>query len=542
MDQLFNLTTSRRTLLQGSAAAGVAGAAALGGLAASPRASAQEPTPDGTLVFVFDADPEILDPHRTTALLASRTLAFMHDNLLSRDFDGSIKPGLADSWEISEDGLTYTFTLKSGVTFHSGKEFTSADVKYTFERWLALEGSPTAFNIEPVETIEIPDPQTVIFTLSAPYNIFLDQLAGGWSVILNQEAVEAAGEEYGVSAVDGTGPFKFVSWERSQRITFERNEAYTWGAPIFQNPGPAYLEGLELRIIPEDATRVAEFQSGNVQVVAEVPAPDVERLSSTPGVSIIQYEQLQTTYLGMNQGKAPTDDLAVRRAVNYAINRDEIVVGAYFGLGTPAYTMLHPKTPYYWSGADAVKPSYDPDQANQILEEAGWVLNGDVREKDGVQLVLPLWIINTSENVLTGQILEQQLAQVGIRLEVTQYEQTAWFEAARSGEQTAFTIGVFYENADILYFYFHTDQLPAPNRFSYSVPEIDGWLEESRSNPDQEAVAAAYNSIQERLIADAVTAPLLHSLGTVGVASNVQGAQVHPSRWLYRMLDLSLTD
>ncbi len=539
MDHLLNLTANRRALLQGSTA--VAGAAALGGLAASPRAVAQEPTPGGTLVFVFDADPEILDPHRTTALLASRTLSLMHDNLLSRDYDGSIQPGLADSWEISEDGLTYTFTLKTGVTFHSGKEFTSADVKYTFERWLGLEGSPTAFNIEPVETIETPDPQTVVFTLSEPYNIFLDQLAGGWSVILNQEAVDAAGEEYGVSAVDGTGPFKFVSWERSQRITFERFDAYTWGAPIFQNPGPAYLEGLELRIIPEDATRVAEFQSGNVHIVATVPLPDVERLSSTPGVSIIQYEQLQTNYLGMNQANAPTDDVAVRRAINYAINREEIVVGAHFGLGTPAYTMLHPQTPFYWAGADAVKPSYDPDMANQILEEAGWVLNGDVREKDGAQLVLPLWIINTSDNVLTGQILEQQLAQVGIRLEVTQYEQTAWFEAARSGEQTAFTIGVFYENADILYFYFHTDQLPAPNRFSYSVPEIDEWLEESRSNPDQEAVATAYNNIQERLIEDAVTAPLLHILGTVGVTENVQGVQVHPSRWLYRMLDLSLT-
>jgi peptide/nickel transport system substrate-binding protein len=149
-------------------------------------------------------------------------------------------------------------------------------------------------------------------------------------------------------------------------------------------------------------------------------------------------------------------------------------------------------------------------------------------------------VINNPETVLTAQILEQQLAEVGIRLQTEQYEQTAWFEAARSGEQTAFIIGVFYENADILYFYFHTDQLPAPNRFTYSVPEVDAWLEDTRSNTDPAVVQAAYQSIQERLITDAVTAPLLHALGTLGVADTVQGVNVHPGRWLYRALDISL--
>jgi peptide/nickel transport system substrate-binding protein len=255
----------------------------------------------------------------------------------------------------------------------------------------------------------------------------------------------------------------------------------------------------------------------------------------------VQYPQLQTTYMGMNGGKAPTNDIAVRRAINYAINRDEIAVGAYFGLATPAYTFLHPDTPYYWTGADAVKPSFDPDQAAQILEEGGWTAGGDgVREKDGAKLTVPFWVINSSETVLMAQILEQQLAQVGIQLDTVQYEQTAWFEAARSGDQVAYTIGVFYENADNLYFNFYSGQMPAPNRFSYNVPEVDAWLEDSRSNPDLEAVAQDYYNVQQRIIEDAVCAPLLHTLGTVGVATDVQGLQVHSSRWLYRMLDLSL--
>jgi peptide/nickel transport system substrate-binding protein len=497
--------------------------------------------PGGHLVIAFDADPEVLDPHITTALLASRTLALMHDELIKRDYDGSFAPGLADDWDISDDGLEYTFHLKEGVTFHSGKEFSSEDVKYTFERWLSIEESPTSFNIEPIDTIEAPDPRTAVVTLQRPYNIFLDQIAGGWGVILNEEAVEEAGDDYGVTVVDGTGPFRFESWTRNQSLQMVRNDDYTWGSTMFDNQGPANVESAEIRVVPEDATAIAEFLAGNIHLLASVPAADVERLQNEPNVSIVEYEQLQTTYLGMNTSRSPVDDVLVRQAINYAINREEIVEGAYFGLGLPAYTMLHPDTPYYWAGSEDAMPQYDPDRANELLDEAGWEMDGDVRTRDGEELILPLWVINDSTTVLQAQIIEEQLAQVGIQVETEQYEQSAWFAAARSGEQVAFTIGVFYANADILYFYFHSDQLPAPNRFEYSYSEIDEALVETRSNPDDDEVAGAYDMVQERLIEDAPTAPLIHQLGTLGVNEDVEGVRVHSSRWLTQLLDVSLT-
>src|SRR5438105_5226406 len=172
---------------------------------AAPQAGATQK--GGTLVVAFNADPETLDPHITTALLASRVLALIHDNLVNRDYDGTFKPGLAEKWEISPDGKVYTFTLKKGVKFHSGKDFTSADVKYTFERWLSIEKSPTSFAIKPVDKIETPDPQTLRFTLKETYNIFLNQTAETYAVILNKDAVEKAGTDYGVSAADGKGPY-----------------------------------------------------------------------------------------------------------------------------------------------------------------------------------------------------------------------------------------------------------------------------------------------------------------------------------------------
>ena len=505
-------------------------------------ATAGAPQRGGTLVVAFNADPETLDPHITTALLASRVLALIHDNLINRDYDGSFKPALAEKWDISSDGKVYTFTLKKGVKFHSGKDFSSADVKYTFERWLNTEKSPTSFAIKPIDKIEAPDPQTVRFTLKEPYNIFLDQLAGAWAVMLNQATVDKAGSDYGITVADGTGPYKFVTWTRNQKIVLARNDAYTWGSSMFQNQGPAYVDGVEIRIIPEDNTRLAEFQAGNVHLVQDVPQGDVERLNTTPGVSIVKYDQLQTSYLGFNTRKPPFDDPRVRQAVNLAINRDEIVTGANFGLGAPARTMLTPSTPFYWAGSDQAAPTFDTAKAGALLDQAGWSPGtGGIREKDGQQLILPLWIINPGTAVLQAQILEQQLAKIGVKVDTKQYEQTAWFAAARSGEQVGFIIGIFFENPDgILYFYFYSKQQPAPNRFSYALPEVDRWLEDSRVNPDQNAVRQDYENVQKKIIEDAVTAPLVHELGTLGKVDAVQGVKVHASRWLYRMTDLWL--
>ena len=523
-----------------------------GGTTASPAASGTQPattgsgsTPrkGGNLIVAFNADPTTFDPHVTTALLAAQVIALTNDNLIDRDYDGSFKPAMAEKWDVSADGKTYTFTLKKGITFHSGKAFTSADVKYTFTRWASADlKSPTAYTIQPLDTMDTPDDQTITFKLKDVYNIFLDQLAGSYAVVLNQAAVDKAGKDYGVNTVDGTGPYKFVSWTRNQSIKFSRFDAFNWNSPVFQNPGPAYVDTLEIQIVPEDNTRVAQFQSGNIQVLHDVPAAQVQPLSSTPGVKIIKYDQLQTTYLGMNTTKPPVDDVNVRMAINYALNRDEIVTGANFGLGISANTMLAPATPYYWQGSQQIAPTFDLNKAKQILDQAGWKAGSDgMRSKNGTALTLPLWIINDSTTTLQAQIIQQQLAKAGINVQTKQYEQTAWFAAASKGDQVGYIIGVFYDNADVLYFYFYSKQQPAPNRFLYSNADVDKWLLDTRANPDKTAVTQDYQNIQKQLIQDAPAAPFIHSGGTLGVTNTVNGVKVHPSRWLYRMTDLWLS-
>jgi len=203
--------------------------------------------------------------------------------------------------------------------------------------------------------------------------------------------------------------------------------------------------------------------------------------------------------------------------------------------------MLTNDTPFFWKGSEQAAPTYDQAKAASLLDQVGWTLGaGGIREKAGQQLVLPFWILNDSTSVLQAQILEQQLAKVGIKLDTKQYEQTAWFAAARSGEQVGFTISIFFENADVLYFYFYSKQQPSPNRFSYALPGPDKRLEDSRTNPDKAAVATAYENVQKKVIEDSPAAPLIHQVGTLGKTDAVQGVKVHSSRWLYRMMDVWL--
>jgi peptide/nickel transport system substrate-binding protein len=498
-------------------------------------------TPGGELVIAFAADPQALDPHRTSAQFAQRILALMHDELACRDYDGAYVPNLATEWEVSDDGLTYTFTIREGVTFHSGKAMTAADFQYSFERWKTLEGSPTAFAISPVETIDAPDDVTLVLNLSQPFNILFDSLTNGWAVVLNQEVVEAAGDNYGVDIIDGTGPFVFDSWTRSQGIKMQRFDAYTWGSPMFENPGPAYVDAVEFRVIPEGNTRIAEFEAGNIHLLPDVPVVEFERLSNADGVEIVTYPQWHTTYFGMNVTRPPCSDIAVRRAISYAIDRQVILDGAFFSVGALARTVIHPDCPNFWEGSFDIAPSYDPEMAAQILDEAGWAVGDDgVREKDGVKLVIPLWIINGQISILSAQIVQELFAPIGMQVEVQQFEETAWFEAVRTGDQTTWMVGGFHTTADFLYSYFHTKGQPAPNRFRYSVPEVDAWLEDARTNQDDAVVTDDYKNVQERIIVDAPHVPLVHQLGTTGRTDKVQGAQFQPTRWLYRMQDVWL--
>ena len=207
----------RRTALAATAmlAAGALLLTACTGGSSPDPTTTPEADPDASAIIRLVLEPGNLDIRETAGAALDQILVDnIYQGLVSRTPEQDIVPALAEDWEVSEDGLTYTFKLRTGVKFHSGKTFSSADVKYTFERWLKNEKSPTRYTIQPITSVEAPDPQTVVLKLDKPYNILLDQVAGSWAVILNGEAVDKAGANYGVTTVDGTGPYKFKEWVR----------------------------------------------------------------------------------------------------------------------------------------------------------------------------------------------------------------------------------------------------------------------------------------------------------------------------------------
>ncbi len=500
---------------------------------------AETPRRGGILTVQLTADPESLDPHVTTHLWASRTLQMIHDTLVVLDYDGTIKPGLAESWEVSPDGLVYRFHLRRDVRFHSGKPLTAADVKYSLERWKTTPRSPTAYNIDQVTSVETPDDYTVVLRLSQPFVLLLDNLTSGWASILNREAVERLGQNYGVSGAEGTGPFKFVEWTRNQRLVLERNPEYSWGPKIFSNQGPAYVDRVEFRIIPEEGTRVAEFEAGNIDILSDVPGVEVSRLEKSTTVSVVKYEQLQTAYIGLKTSDPVLADVRVRRALNHATNKDEIISSVRYGLATPALGVLHPKTWGYWKGIEQAAYKFDPQRAAQLLDDAGWKPGPDgIRQKDGQRLRLNHIVTDTQAAKLQAQVIQEQWRRVGVELEIRPMESAAFFAALRAGEHQTFAISVFYNNADVLYFYFHSRQRPAPNRFAWADPRTDELLERSRSTLDEGQRLQIYEELQRIVHENALWVPLTHDLGVLGTSRRTGGVRVHPSAWLYKFLDL----
>ena len=496
-----------------------------------------------TLVFARQEETETLDPHKTTAISSAEVDYTLYDTLTSLDYDNTVKSGLAEKWEISPDGKTYTFTLRRGVKFHSGKPLTSADVKFTLDRWRSLKGSPTAFNLSPVDAVDAPNPNTVVIRLKDPFSILLVNLASYSASILNQDAVTRQGDDYGTGAgkVDGTGPFVLREWVRNDRLVVARNPNYTWGPPIYKNRGPAKLSGVVFRTIVEDAPRIAAVEVGEAQFTPSVPDPQVARLSKDERVKIIRYSDLNTTFIGFKLGKKPLDDLRVRQAINYGVDKPEIIQGVYYGLAEEAYGPLAPGTPGWWRDAPKAGYHYNPSTAKRLLDEAGWVQTrpGGPRQKGGQPLSILFLYSPGPQNEALVSLVQAELAGIGVQARPQRLEWTAFLAALRAGQHDMFLIAVRYVNADVLYFYFHSKQRPAPNRFDWADPETDRLLELSRSTVHDAERTSTYQKLQQIVVQNAIWIPLVHEQRVVMASPKLTIPRMH-ANVLYKMLDLEL--
>lgn len=473
---------------------------------APPPPSASGPVRGGSLTVAVAADPDGLDPHQTVAAATFQITRNIYDTLVQTDEQSRIQPGLAERWEPAEDGLRWTFHLRSGVRFHNGRELTSADVKYSFERLLDPEtGSPRAKDFALVKEVSAPDPQTVVFELHEPQASFLSSLAYGWAAIVPEEASETLRDR-----PVGSGPFEVVEWVKDSHVTLRRFDGYFM-------PDVPYLDQATFRVITDPAARLAALRAGEVDVIPELPVQEVAAVRQDPQLKIIEVPFNGIQYIAINNEAAPFDDLRVRQAANYAVDKQAVIEGAQFGIGVAIGSHMPPVSDYYVDLTD--RYPYDPQRARELLAEAGY--------PNGVEttLILPQAY---DFHIRNGEVVAEQLAQVGIKCKLETMEWGTWLQQVYSGRQFALTaIGATgrLDPEPFLNAYVSTSK---ENFRNYSNPRYDELATEGIVEGDEQKRHEIYAQMQTLLADDAAALFLLSPLSSVTMQRPVEGWVVYP--------------
>lgn len=492
------------------------------GPAPSGTTTPAQPKKDGTMIIALPQEPGSLDPQATTSLVAQRVREQLFDSLVAVDFtNNTIVASLAESWNPTADGLTYTFRLRKDVKFHSGKPMTSRDVKYTFDRWRASK-SPNSWLIEGLKEVQTPDDHTVVLKLEKPNPELLLNLARSDASILNQESVEKAGKDFGTKVVDGTGPFKLKAWTVKDRIVLERFDEYRWAPPTYQNRGPAHLKEIVWRSIPDEAARLLELESGGIHAIPpRISFHEIDRLRKSKEVQILDYKMGSTVIIGFNPRIAPMDDIKVREAFARAIDLKEIIAQVLYGHADLGVSVVAPGIEGFCEICKAVVPSHDPARAKALLEEAGWKLGPDgIRVKDGKKLIIPAVPYNLPPYPEAYTVLQAQLKDVGIHLDVRVTETSKVFEMYREGTHGVWSTSLVHDTPFQATFNFlHS----SANRFAWKDAKTDQLLDEAAASTDNAKRVQAYQQAQKNAMEQYLFVPFFHEKGLVGVSARVKG-------------------
>ena len=485
----------------------LAPAAALACLALATGAGAQ------TLEIGYDQSPAGLDPHIATAFSTFAVInGTIYEGLTSIDRDLRLRPGLAESWTVSPDGRTYRFRLRTNVRFHDGGAMEAADVVASIERVLAKEiGSPLASRLAAVEGASAVDASTVEIRLKEAQAPFLVSLA---TIAIVPRRMQADKDSLQKQPV-GTGPFSFAEWQPNGFIRLARHGGY-WEA------GLPRLEGLKFNIVPESATRQVGLSGGTYAMLPNIDAATALQLQGRPGVRIVETLELAYTLVGMNVSKPPFNDPRVRRALNHALDRAEIVQAAQFGKGVPG----GPLSPALKDWAIDTKefPCYahDPARARALLKEAG------LSEPVAVTMnVLPRQDIKD-----IAQVVQAQLAKAGFRVELRNQELGQFVQDWRNSnfDMFASTNAGSPDPDDYFYRTFRTGG--STNVFKYSDARVDELLDKARAATDQAQRRAMYADVQKALACEGPVAHLTYGQLFTALRANVQGYEIMANRSL----------
>jgi peptide/nickel transport system substrate-binding protein len=429
----------------------------------------------GTLRAAIGGDPDQLDPHASQSSLTFTVLENVYDTLVQPGDDLTAEPALATDWEVSDDLLTWTFTLREGVTFHDGSEFTSEDVVASFER-IRDEGA-NGFRLESIDEFVAVDELTVELQLNRPTPNLLEQIGPFKGLAI----VSAADIEAGTIADDpnGTGPFRFDSFTPAQNVQLSAFEDY-WG------DGP-FLDGIEFQIIPDDSVKLTGLQTGELDWIDSVPPQQVSSLSEGDDIVVSRVAGNDYWYVALNQAREPFDDPDVRRAIAFAIDNAEIAEASLFDAATPNQTAI-PETSFWYH--EYAPFDRDVDQARELLEGAGVT-----------DLTMELMVATDFPETITGaQQMASQLEEVGITAEIRQLDFTTWLDEQNSGNFDGLIMG-WLGNIDPDDFYYAQHHSTGGfNAQGFADDEVDELLDAARVEVDEDERKELYDQAAERIV------------------------------------------
>ena len=471
-----------------------------------------QPNYGGILRVGMQTDPVGLDPHVTNATATRNMLENTYDTLVMFNENLEIIPGLAESWEASDDGLVWTFNLRDGVTFHNGDALKASDVVFSINRIKDPEiASPRADDFALIEAIEAPDDSTVVITLSEAFSPLLSKLALSLNVIVSEAVAMANGNDLNETVI-GTSAFKFVEYIPQTRMVLEKHEGY-WGTDADGNQLP-YLDGITFTFYPEPTARTTAVQTGNVDWIEYVPAPDVEILQADPNVEVVGGLATNFRSIYFNTTEGPLSDKLVRQAISYAVDEQAVVDVALFGTGgIPADGTTIPSSAFY--GIDSSPYiGRDVEKAQELLAEAGYA--------DGFEF--DMYVTSTYDFLRTpAEIIQANLADIGVSMNVVAEDWSVYLPKFTAGDFTATIIGSsgLADPDDYLYGDFHSES--SGNYIGFSNAEIDDLLVQGRRASDPEERKAIYAQAQELLLEEAPHVFLFHSAQYEAHRTNVEG-------------------
>ncbi|MFD1849827.1 ABC transporter substrate-binding protein [Oceanobacillus bengalensis] len=506
----------------------------------SEEETSEEPTEatgDQVLVFARGGDSQGLDPGSVTDGESSRVTKQVLETLLDFEADSfEIKPGLAHDWEVSDDGLSYTFYLEEGVTFHDGTEFNAEAVKVNFDRWAdpeheyAFSDAAYVYSMygtmfggykgdegHVVEEVNVINDHEIEFVLNQPLGFFLQNLAMSYFAITSPAALEEYGSGINENPV-GTGPFKFASWTKNDSIVLEKFEDY-------RKEGLPKLDRVIFQVIPDNSARLIALRSGEVDIMDGLNPDDAAGIESEEGIGLYTRSENNFGYVGFHSQKAPFDQKEVRQAINYAIDKQAIADALYAGYAT---TSKNPLPPGYLGYNDDVEGyNYNPERARELLEEAGYVDDLEIE-----LMMSPTARPYMPDPETVAQIVQNNLADVGVDVTITSHEWAPYLEMTEQGEHQMYIMGWSGTNGDPDYFLsslLHSSNIGSSNNTFYNSPEVDELLDQAKRSVDQDERAELYAEAQALISEDSPMVTLVHSTPVLAAGSGVLNYVPHPS-------------